>query len=59
VIVGASKVSKQLRDLLECKNGLRLWVISFSFSNYDFFWWGVYWVLETSLSSKDQAHCIP
>jgi len=25
------KVSKQLRDLLECNNWLRLWVISFSF----------------------------
>jgi len=37
VTIGASKVSKQLRDLLECKNGLRLWVISFSFFNYDFF----------------------
>ena len=27
------KVSKQLRDLLECNNRLRLWIISFSFSD--------------------------
>ena len=51
------KVSKQLRDLLEYNNWLRLWVISFSFSVWNTnFWWGVHWVLETSLSSKIKAY---
>jgi len=46
------KVSKQPRDLLECNNWLRLWVISFSFSVWGAnFWWVVYWVLVTSLRS--------
>ena len=52
-VIAHKKVSNELRDLLECNNQLRLGD-NLSVWNMNF-WWGVYWVLETSLRSQDHV----
>ena len=44
----------RILKLLECNNWPRLWDIALY--EIRIFFWGVYWVLKTSLSSKIRAH---